>query len=102
MGGLGWVLVLASWVGLGSVKKNGPMSISGVTHTRRADRSNCLTGVVGRQMSTQFVDGLSLGSEWQWKLERSAAVARRLVGSGRVWSNLKTGVIDADLHTSQR
>jgi len=28
MGVLGWVLVLASWIGLGWVKKNGPMSIS--------------------------------------------------------------------------
>jgi len=31
MGGLGWVLVLASWVGLGWVKKNGPMSTSEFT-----------------------------------------------------------------------
>jgi len=31
MGGLGWDLVLASWVGLGWVKKNGPMSISAST-----------------------------------------------------------------------
>jgi len=28
MGGLGWVLVLASWVRLGWMKRNGPMSIS--------------------------------------------------------------------------
>jgi len=34
MGGLGWVLVLASWVGLGWVKKNGPTSISETASAR--------------------------------------------------------------------
>jgi len=29
MGGLGWIHVLASWVGLDWVKKNGPTSVSG-------------------------------------------------------------------------
>jgi len=48
MGGLGWVLVLASWVGLGWVKKNGPMSISASRLSHRAlyrapARSNVLS-----------------------------------------------------------
>jgi len=29
---LGWVVVLASWVGLGWVKKNGPTSISALKY----------------------------------------------------------------------
>jgi len=41
---LGWVLVLASWVGLGCVKKNGPTSISEPKIFAKFDRGHASGG----------------------------------------------------------